>query len=500
MYRIFSIIVAVIMTMPAMRAQEVLRLGGGRQGDLVQIENRQVTAQEDKTVLSMDFVLDSLRVPSNRYRAFTPIVRSADGQHSRRLRSLLVSGRTQNIVFQRTGIDPLYRDNCVNVVRQRGRAQRYSYLESIPAEPWHRGAQLLVECDLCGCGDTLSSRQLALGDFLPPLPVVVEKPNPLDLIALTDAVPAPVKPTLHLHGSAFITFVVNRWEVKPDYMDNQRELRKITDTLDVMVKDPNISVRSIKIHGWASPESPYKHNEMLAQNRAQSLTDHVRRLYNLPANVFEKAQATPENWIGLRQALDTISTTLLPHRSEFITVADKVLSDLGSGITNRVDRDELSLRNRYAQEYQYVLKNVYPHLRRTDYDISFDIRQFTLAEAKEIYKTRPQHLSLRELYDVAQTFPQGSDERNRALQQALLQNPDSTVAMLNVANIALREGDVLRAETLLQRAGDSAQAWQARGVAHILRGRYDEAAAALDKAEALGADVSRNREAIEKLK
>ena len=181
-------------------------------------------------------------------------------------------------------------------------------------------------------------------------------------------------------------------------------------------------------------------------------------------------------------------------------MADKVLSDLGSGITNRVDRDELSLRNRYAQEYQYVLKNVYPHLRRTDYDISFDIRQFTLAEAKEIYKTRPQHLSLRELYDVAQTFPQGSDERNRALQQALLQNPDSTVAMLNVANIALREGDVLRAETLLQRAGDSAQAWQARGVAHILRGRYDEAAAALDKAEALGADVSRNREAIEKLK
>ena len=239
---------------------------------------------------------------------------------------------------------------------------------------------------------------------------------------------------------------------------------------------------------------------MLAQNRAQSLTDHVRRLYNLPANVFEKAQATPENWQGLRQALDTIPDRQLPHRSEFIAVADRVLADLGSGVTNRVDRDELSLKTRYAQEYQYVLRNVYPHLRRTDYDISFDIRQFTLAEAKEIYKTRPQHLSLRELYDVAQTFPQGSDERNRALQQALLQNPDSTVAMLNVANIALREGDVLRAETLLQRAGDSAQAWQARGVAYILRGRYDEAAAALDKAEALGADVSRNREAIEKLK
>ncbi len=87
-------------------------------------------------------------------------------------------------------------------------------------------------------------------------------------------------------------------------MGNRAELRKITDTLDIMVRDQNVTVRQIKIHGWASPESPYEHNRMLATNRAKSLTDWVRQQYNLPANVFAPAEATLENWIGLRKAVE----------------------------------------------------------------------------------------------------------------------------------------------------------------------------------------------------
>ena len=86
------------------------------------------------------------------------------------------------------------------------------------------------------------------------------------------------------------------------------------------------------------------------------------------------------------------------------------------------------------------------------------------------------------------------------MQRALIQYPDSAVAVINVANIALREGDVLKAETLLKQAGESAEAWQARAVVYILRKQYDEAEAALDKAQALGADVTRNRQAIQQLK
>ena len=293
--------------------------------------------------------------------------------------------------------------------------------------------------------------------------------------------------------------LVDRWEMKPDYMDNRRELRKITDTLDIMVEDPNITVREVKIHGWASPESPYKHNTMLATNRAKSLTEYVKKAYNLPADVFAPAEATPENWIGLRQAVDEMTSAELPHRTEILQLIDKVLADLDNNITNQADRDELTLKTKYPQEYRYLLQNVYPGLRRSDYEISFDIRKFTLEEALQLYPTRPQHLSLYELWQVANTYEPFSDNYNEVVQRTYIIYPDSAVALINLANVALHQGDKLKAETLLKNAGESAEAYNARAALYILQERYDDAIRMLDRAEQLGIDVNRNREAIRKM-
>jgi tetratricopeptide (TPR) repeat protein len=319
-------------------------------------------------------------------------------------------------------------------------------------------------------------------------------------VALTDVVPAPTKKERNLHGSAYITFVVNKWEMKPDYMNNRTELRKITDTLDVMVKDPNVSVREIKIHGYASPESPYDHNKMLATTRAQSLTDYVKRLYNLPASAFAKAEATPENWEGLRAAVVDMSETTLPHKQQIMATIDKVLADINNKVTNQADRDELSIRAKYPDEYRYLLQNVYPGLRRSDYDISFNFSDFTLEQAKQIYKTKPYQLSLREMWDVAQTMQPYGPEYNKVMQTAVNVYPDAPEALINLANVAIREKDLLKAESLLERAGDSAEAQNARAVVAIIQGRYAEAEKLLDAAAQKGLDVTKNLKALEQLK
>ena len=445
--------------------------------------NFSVTGADHKTVVTLDVVLDSLRVPSNRYRAYTPIIKSKNGQHEQRLKSLLVTGRTQEIVFQREGIDPLYAANYDKIRRHNGTAQTYSYTDVVDSQPWHRSAEVYVEQDLCGCGDRDNTEQAFLGALLPP--------DPYSLIQLTDVVPAPAKKERNLHGSAYITFVVNRWEVKPDYMNNQRELRKITDTLDVMVADRNVSVRQVRIHGFASPESPYDHNRMLATNRAKSLTDYVSSLYNLPASVFAPAEATPENWEGLRKAVADMDLTLLPHRQEILAIIDDP--------TLQPDPKERMLKSRYPADYQYLLKNVYPALRRSDYDISFNFSDFTLDQAKEVYTTRPYQLSLRELWDVAQTMTPYSDEYNRVMQTAVNVYPDAPEALINLANVAIRQKDLLKAETLLERAGDSGEALNARAVVAILQQRYDDAERLLNQAAQLGLDVTKNREAIKTL-
>ena len=82
------------------------------------------------------------------------------------------------------------------------------------------------------------------------------------------------------------------------------------------------------------------------------------------------------------------------------------------------------------------------------------------------------------------------------MQQAVNIYPDDPVANLNLANIAIRQKDLLKAETLLDRAGDSAEALNTRAVVAILQERYADAEQLLNKAQQKGLDVSRNREAI----
>ena len=128
-------------------AQTSVRLADEDGNNVVRANNMQVTSTADRTVITLDMVLDSLRVPSNRYRAFTPILRSNDGSQQQRLKTLIVSGRTQDIVFEREGIDPLYADNCDNIRRMNGQPQSYAYTDAVPAQMWHKTAEVLMESD-----------------------------------------------------------------------------------------------------------------------------------------------------------------------------------------------------------------------------------------------------------------------------------------------------------------------------------------------------------------
>ena len=479
-------IISLLLSMTAaMSAQQAIRLTDDDNHTQATVQNIQVSRTADRTILTMDFILDELDVPSNRYRAFTPVIRSKDGQKEQRLKTLIVSGRRQNIVFERDGIDPLYADNCENIRRQDGQPQSYQYTDAVASEPWHGSADVFVESDLCGCGDRLKNKEF--------LVTSLKELNPWDLIELANQEPDPGKPMRELHGSAYITFVVDRWEMKPDYMDNRRELRKITDTLDIMVADKNITVNTIKIHGWASPESPYEHNRMLATNRAKSLTDWLRKNYTLPASAFAPAEATPENWIGLREAVVNMDLATLPHKQDILAIIDDTSLE--------PDPKEWRIKMRYPEEYKYLLNEVYPGLRRSDYEITFNIRQFnTLEECLEIYRTKPYQLSKHELWRVAQTMQPFSDDYNRVMQQALNYYPDDEVVNTNLAAVALAQRDLLKAETLLKQAGNSAAAENNRAVVDIIKGNYDAAARHLDNAERQGFNVKKNREAIEKLR
>ena len=83
---------------------------------------------------------------------------------------------------------------------------------------------------------------------------------------------------------------------------------------------------------------------------------------------------------------------------------------------------------------------------------------------KEILKTKPQQLSLQEMFLVAQTYEPGSPEFNEVFDIAVRLFPDNETANLNVACTDLQKGDLTSAEKHLAKAGNSKEAERVRDV------------------------------------
>lgn len=142
------------------------------------------------------------------------------------------------------------------------------------------------------------------------------------------------------------------------------------------------------------------------------------------------ANSVPEDWEGLR---DSVAVSILPDRAEIL----KFINEENVAIERRNDE----LRRRFPVSYDYLLKNVYPSLRHTNYAIDYELRQFSnIDEIRRVLAERPQNLSLNEFFLAANSYPVGSEEYDRVFATAVLYYPDSDVANLNAANSTRERG------------------------------------------------------------
>lgn len=412
------------------------------------IENKKVEQTDHSLVVDLTLNMDSLHLRSNQRLVFTPVVRSKDGQE-RLMPQIVVNGRKQDISFKRYAHKD-FPDDAQVVRRKNGTAQSYDYNAVVPYEEWMKNADVVIAEDLCGCGDIEEQNQTVIQRLRTPYMAYL-RPKAEARKARTE------------EGRAFIDFPVDKTTLYPDYRNNPRELDKIVGTINLVKEDKNVSITNIEIHGYASPEAPYDYNARLAEGRAKTLTDHVRRLVNLDDRLF-KVTSTPEDWDGLREAL---LSSNLEHKKEILDIIDN------SGL--EPDAREWKIKSTYPQDYRFMLDTFYPALRHSDYVVSYTVRPFSVEEAKEILRTKPKQLSLEEMYLVAQTYEPGSDEFNEVFQTAVRLYPEDPTANLNAACAEIERGDYKAASRYLDKAGNSPYAAHARGVIALKQGDDGEA-------------------------
>lgn len=445
-------IAGMLLISPCAQAQTVEQLA-----KQVKIENKNYSYTKNNFLLNFDLNLDSLELPSNRRLVFTPVI--TNGEEEATLPKVVVNGRRQQIMYDR-GVDTDYGEKATVVKRNSDEVQTVSYNQVIASEPWMRQSydvNLLV--DECGCGDKTST-------VVP----VGKKRKPYIHYLYPDAEPK----VEELHKTAYIDFPVDKITLYPNYRRNPRELMSIIRNIDSVRNDQNTTIQSINIHGFASPESPYSHNDYLAKNRAKTLKDYVRSLMSMDDKLFT-VSSTPENWEGLRKF---VAESDINHKQDILALIDDKSLD--------PDVKESKIRSTYPTEYKYMLKEWYPALRRSDYTVQYKIREFSVEEAKEIIKTKPSLLSLNELFLVAQTYDLGSKEFNDVMDIAMRMHPESNIACVNAVYAHLDSEDLEGAKACLEKCGDTPDAIHARGILAMLSGDNAEAERLLTKAKELG--------------
>jgi tetratricopeptide (TPR) repeat protein len=206
------------------------------------------------------------------------------------------------------------------------------------------------------------------------------------------------------------------------------------------------------------------------------LANYVSRKTGIKRDLIE-AIGCGEDWVGLRKLVD--ATPGLLYR-------DKVYNIIDSDLT--LDQKDYKLSQLKPSDiYTRLMNEMYPKLRRNDYKIIYEIRNFDLEEARRLISEHPKKLSVDEMYKVAGSYERGSKEYNYALETAVRLYPEVVAAAVNAANLALQEGDIDYALEILGRSNQAdARIQAAEGYLYILKGDYDKALDLLRKAAAEG--------------
>lgn len=417
------------------------------------------------SMMNVSFILDfsSMKIKSTGATIFTPLI--INEEDTLALSPLTIYGRTRWFQTERAGHLSAH-DNNGQAFRYSKDLKEYDYSALIPYREWMNGSELMLQQSAIGCAgcSTKDENLMFLASYAEPViipfrPVFIYKEAQADAVKIRE-----------ISGRAFVDFPVNQTVIYPDYRNNTAELRKITATIDSVRNDKDITVTSLSIKGFASPEGSYSNNERLAKGRTEALKNYVENLYHFPTG-FIKTSYEPEDWEGLKAWVETSS---IANKEGILAIIDSNLAP---------DPKNTKIQTTYPQQYKWLLANVYPGLRHSDYRIEFTIRQFSdVREIAEILKTSPQKLSLNEMYLLSKTLEPGSDEYNEIFEIAVRMYPEDETANLNAANTAMRNGQLESAGKYLLKAGSGPEATFARGMLAAFKGDKETAENLIRKA------------------
>lgn len=438
------------------------------------LSNVSLHQQGDSLYISMAIDMRNLAVDSKRSLTLTPLL--TDNAHNIALQEITINGHSRHKAYLRgMAIKRQTPSAIVIPYRQRG---VLTYRKAVAYQPWMENASLKLDENLCGCGghkevvsqelitDQISTVNKRLSSIIP-------------AVAFIQPTAEAVKKRSEYH-EAHLDFPVNQAVIRAEYMNNQAELARINTWFDQLENDRNLTVTEVQITGLASPEGTLSHNEQLAKKRAEALKEYLIARKKVPAGQY-KVTFGGENWDGLVEALNASD---LPGKQNLLNIIDQT--------SDNVLRKQQLMRAEGGSLYRTLIKDIYPGLRKVNCLIDYTVNPFNVDQAKAAIVTNPKHLSLNEMYLVANSYSKGSPEFTDVFDAAVRMFPNDPTANLNAAAAELSQKRAESAFRYLEKADrHTAEYLNNFGVYHFQKGDVSQAITLFQQAAQMGNETAR---------
>lgn len=436
--------------------------------------------------------MKEVRVKSNQSIDFIPVL--ASSSQVVELPLIAVKGRTNYKVYQREISLADKKEKAAGkapyqVYKGYGKSSgTLNYRQVLPYEAWMDDARLDLQEDVCGCGlsNTVERKQL-VGEITKE--AVVEPYMVTPYVAYVQPAVEAVK-RRELQSEAHLDFEVGKSIIRTDFGNNPKELAVIRKMIETVDKDEDVSILAVNIAGYASPEGTLATNKRLSEKRALALQDYLLSYYEIPKDKYA-IHFGGEDWDGLAKL---VQASDMDYKREILDI-------IAGNPAGNTRKNKLAVLAR-GVPYGQMLKEFYPSLRRVVIEVDYEVESFDLAKAKEVIKTRPQNLSLNEMYIVANSYEKGSPEFNQVFDIAVRMFPEDSTANLNAAALALSRKDAESAEKYLDNVRVkklTPQYMNSMGILCMLKGDYDGAEKWLGQAAEAGiAEAESNLEEIKR--
>ena len=432
-------VMTMVLGVPEIKAQNTVQQGN------VTVQTNKLAQRGDSLYLDMVLTMHGKNVSSGKSADFTPVL--VTDTRSKRLPKISVKGRKNYKSYRRAVSLMSRKEQAIytlsapyKVVKGYKKDERVvDYKVVVPYEKWMSDAVLNLEKDDCGCGRsrTTDVKMLANKVNLEKI-IVIERYNITPALAYVQP-EAEIEKQRMEQGVSYLDFAVGRADINPTFGTNERELQKIRQMIRMVQTDKGSTIKGIEITGYASPEGSLASNERLSEGRARALRSYLEKQYpDIPASLYS-VHFGGENWTDL---LAAVKTSDMQYKQEVIDIIEKYSIEGG--------REKQLMILKSGNPYRYMLKEMFPALRKVTVVIDYKVKNFDLSEAIEVSKSRPQNLSLNEMFTVAQTYEKGSQEFNDLFETAVRMFPEDATANINAAVAAIGRRDYVSAERYLK--------------------------------------------------